>query len=163
MCHHLKPIRTCFLRYLWPTRANPAVHFKQLQEKGLRSNSSPSLSLSWTPQLKMSGPKFLTLTQYTKVELIKILICQARGKGSTIEELCTSFGLKRRTVERVLRSKLILPAGRRPSLNKQKSILHKIDILRSNPYLSMEQLYIRYPKIFNYCCLERVWQLTRNN
>ena len=104
---------------------------------------------------KMAG---LKLTKYTK-----ILICQARGKGSTIKELCTSFGLKRKTVERILRRKLILPAGRCPSKNKQKSILRKMEVLRSNPYLSIEQLYIRYPKIFNYCCLERVWQLTGNN
>ena len=112
---------------------------------------------------KMAGLKFLKLTKYTKIQLLKILICQARGKGSTIKELCTSFGLKRKMVERILRSKLILPAGRCPSKNKQKSILHKMEVLRSNPYLSIEQLYIRYPKIFNYCCLERVWQLTGNN
>ena len=115
---------------------------------------------------KMDGlklTKYIKLTKYTKIQYIKILICQARGKGSTIKELCTSFGLKRKTVERILQSKLILPAGRCPSKNKQKSILHKMEVLRSNPFLSIEQLYIRYPKIFNYCCLERVWQLTGNN
>ena len=115
--------------------------------------------------LILQDPKMtrLMVIKYTKIQYLKILICQARGKGATIEELCTSFGLKRKTVERVLRQKLILPAGRCPSKSKQKSILNKMEVLRSNPYLSIEQLYIRYPKIFNYCCLERLQQLTRNN
>ena len=98
----------------------------------------------------------------------RILICQARSNGLTIKELCTSFGLTRSMVVRILRRNLILPvdnsqlptdSARCPSRGEQRSILHLKKVLRSNPWLTAEQLNIRYPKIFNDCCLERLRRL----
>ena len=115
---------------------------------------------------KMGGLKLIITKE------ARILICQARSNGSTIKELCSSFGLTRRMVVRILRRNLILPvdngqlptdSGRCPSSDEQRSILHMKKVLRSNPYLTIEQLNIRYPKIFNDCCLERLRQLTRDN
>ena len=95
----------------------------------------------------------------------KILICRDRSNGSSIKELCTSFGVERKTIVRILHQKLILPVdnGQLPSdSGNKKRILHKMDVLRSNPYLSLEQLNIRFPKIFNECCLERMQKLTKD-
>ena len=99
------------------------------------------------------------LTKYTY-----ILICWDRSNGSTIKELCTSFGLERKMVVRILHRKLILPVDNRqlPTDSDKQRILHMKKVLRSNPYLSLEQLNIRFPKIFNDCCLERVRKLTKD-
>ena len=93
----------------------------------------------------------------------KILICRARGYGSTIEELCNSFGVERKTVISILRSKIILSAekGYSPTDRDKRYILCKMGMLRSNPYLTLEQLNLRYPNIYNECCLERVRNLIK--
>ena len=153
------------------------VYFEQLWEGDLGITPHPCATwLDYTVtselgilRLVFQNPKMGGL-KISKAK--KLLICQARSNGSTIKELCTSFGLTRRMVVRILRRNLILPvetsqlstdSARCSSRDEQHSILHMKKVLRSNPYLSIEQLYIRYPKIFNYCCLERVWQLTANN
>ena len=99
------------------------------------------------------------LTKYTY-----ILICRDRSNGSNIKELCTSFGLERKTVVRILRRKLILQVDNRqlPIDSDKQRILHMKKVLRSNPYLSLEQLNIRFPKIFNECCLERMQKFTKD-
>ena len=93
----------------------------------------------------------------------KILICRARGYGSTINELCNSFGVKRKTVVRILRSKLILPVdnGHLPTDIDKHRILRKMDVLSKNPYLTLEQINLRFPNIYNECCLERVRNLIK--
>ena len=92
------------------------------------------------------------LTKYTY-----ILICWGRSNGSTINELCSSFGLERKTIVRILRCELILPVDstQLPTDSDQKRILSMKKALRSNPYLSLEELNMRSPMIFNECCLER--------
>ena len=94
----------------------------------------------------------------------KILIYQDKSDGSAIKELCTSFGLEIKTVVRILCRKLILPVDNRQlsTYSDKQHILHMKKVLRSNPYLSLEQLNIRFPKIFNDCCLERVRKLTKD-
>ena len=142
-----------------------SVYFGQLWEGDLRDNSPPLcyvLGLYSDFELGIltlvfQDPKMVKLTKYTK-----ILICQARSDGSTIKELCTSFGLKRKTIVRILRRKLILPVdnGQLPTDSGKQRILHMKKRLESNPYLTIEQLNLRFPKIFNDCCLERVRKLT---
>ena len=103
--------------------------------------------------------KMVKMTKY-----VKILICRDRSNGSTIKELCISHGLERKTMVIILHRNLILPVdnGQLPTGSNKKRILHKKDVLRSNPYLSLEQLNIRFPKIFNECCLERMRKLTKD-
>ena len=109
--------------------------------------------------LVFQDPKMVKMTKYAK-----ILICRARGYGSTIKELCTSFGVKRKTVVRILRRKLILPVdnGHLPTDSGKHRILHMKKALRDNPYLTLEQINLRFPKIFNECCLERVRKLIKD-
>ena len=55
---------------------------------------------------KMGGLKLIITKE------ARILICQARSNGSTIKELCSSFGLTRRMVVRILQRNLILPVDK---------------------------------------------------
>ena len=102
--------------------------------------------------------KMVKMTKYAK-----ILICRARGYGSTIKELCNSFGVKKKTVISILRNKFILPVekGYSPTDSDKRRILRKMDMLRSNPYLTLEQINLRFPNIYNECCLERVRNLIK--
>ena len=70
------------------------------------------------------------LTKYAK-----ILICRDRSNGSTIKELCISYGLERKTIVIILQRTLILLVdnGQLPTGSNKKRILHKKDVLRSNP------------------------------
>ena len=99
------------------------------------------------------------LTKYAK-----ILICRNRSNGSSIKELCDSYGHGRETILIILHQNLILPVdnGQFPTGGNKKHILKKMDVLRSNPYLSLEQLNMRFPKVFNECYLNRMRKHTKD-
>ena len=99
------------------------------------------------------------LTKYAK-----ILICRDRSNGSSIKELIDSYGHERETIVKILHQNLILPVdnGQFPSGGNKKHILKKMDVLRSNPYLNLEQLNMRFPKVFNECCLNRMRKHTKD-
>ena len=97
----------------------------------------------------------MKLTKYTKIQ-----ICEARSGGSSIRQLCRSFGLKRKMVVRGLRRHLILPVEANSSMRLSSGNRRLKNVLKDNPYLTLEQLNLRFPKIFNYCCLKRVQKLT---
>ena len=97
----------------------------------------------------------MKLTKYTKIQ-----ICESRSGGSSIRQLCRSFGLDRKMIVRVLRRHLILPVEVDDSMHLSSGNQHLKNILNDNPHLTLEQLNLRFPKIFNYCCLKRVRKLT---
>ena len=97
----------------------------------------------------------MKLTKYTKIQ-----ICEARSGGSSIRQLCRSFGLDRKMVVRVLRRNLILPVEADGSMRLSSGSRSLKNVLKVNPHLTLEQLNLRFPKIFNYCCLKRVRKLT---
>ena len=97
----------------------------------------------------------MKLTKYTRIQ-----ICEARSDGSSIRQLCTSFGLDRKMIVRILRRYLILPVEADGSRRLSSGSQHLKNVLNDNPHLTLEQLNLRFPKIFNYCCLKRVRKLT---
>ena len=97
----------------------------------------------------------MKLTKYTR-----ILICRARSDGLSIRQLCTSFGLERKMVLRILRRYLILPVEADSSRRLSRGRQSLKNVLRDNPHLTLQQLNLRFPKIFNDCCLERIRKLT---
>ena len=165
---HLKPVRTC----------SPAVSGKCKKGCQFTSDScgreisgiTPHPCATWLDYTVTSELGILTLVfQEPKMGGLKliitkearILICQARSSGSTIKEICSNFRLTRRMVVRILQRNLILPVdnGQLPTDSGKQCILHMKKVLRSNPFLSLKQLNIRFRKIFNDCCLERIRQL----
>ena len=103
------------------------------------------------------------VTQVFKMKLtkyLKIQICEARCGGLSIRELCKSFGLERKTIVRILHRNLILPVeavnSKRLSSRKQRLMNH----LSKNQHLTLEQINLRFPKIFNYCCMERAQKVS---
>ena len=99
------------------------------------------------------------LTKYAK-----ILICRDRSNGSSIKELVESYRHDRETILRILHQHLVLPVdnGLFPSGGDKKKILKKMDALKSNPYLNLEQLNMRFPKVFNECCMNRICKYTKD-
>ena len=97
----------------------------------------------------------MKLTKYTKIQ-----ICEARSAGSSIRQLCMSFGLERKMVVRILRRYMILPVGADGSRHLSSGSRSLKNVLKVNPHLTLEQLNLRFPKIFNYCCLKRIQKLT---
>ena len=99
------------------------------------------------------------LTKYAK-----ILICRDRSNGSSIKELYDSYGHERKTIVRILHQNLILPVdnGQFPTGYNKKHVLKKMGVLRSNPYLDLEQLNMRFTKVFNECCLNRMRKHTKD-
>ena len=93
-----------------------------------------------------------------------ILICRDRSNGSSIKELCDSYGHGRETILRILHQHLVLPVdnGLFPSGGDKKKILKKMDALKSNPYLNLDQLNMRFPKVFNECCMNRMRKHTKD-
>ena len=103
----------------------------------------------------------LTLVFYKMVKLnkyVKILICRNRSDGSSIKELCDSYGHDRETILRILHQNLVLPVdnGLFPTSDNKKKVLKMMDALKSNPYLTLDQLNMRFPKVFNECCMNRI-------
>ena len=97
------------------------------------------------------------------IKYAKILICRDRSNGSSIKELVDSYGHERETIVRILHQNLILPVdnGLFPSGDNKKQILKKMDVLRTNPYLNLDQLNMRFPKVFNECCINRMRKQTK--
>ena len=93
----------------------------------------------------------------------KYLICRNRTDGISIGELCDSYDQSRDVVLKILRQNLALPldCGLCPTSNNKKwEKLEKIvkkdmKCLSSNPYISLEQLNMRYLEVFNECVLNR--------
>ena len=108
----------------------------------------------------------LTLVFYKMVKLnkyVKILICRNRSDGSSIKELCDSYGHDRETILRILHQNLVLPVdnGLFPTSNNKKKVLKTMDALKSNPYLTLDQLNMRFPEVFNEFCMNRMRKNTR--
>ena len=97
----------------------------------------------------------MKLTKYEK-----ILICESRSGGSSIRELCKSFGLDRKMVVRILRRYLILPVEADNSKRLSSGNQRLMDDLSKNLHLTLEQINLRFPKIFNYCCMERAQKVS---
>ena len=93
-----------------------------------------------------------------------MLIRRNRSNGSTIKELCDSYGQNRKTILRILQKELVLPVenGLVPTSEKtKKMVLMELKGIKSNPYLTMEQLNMRYPQVFNAFCMNRAHINTR--
>ena len=109
--------------------------------------------------LTLVFPKMAKLNKY-----LKMLICRNRSNGSTIKELCDSYGQNRETILRILQKELVLPVenGLAPTSEKTKNmVLKTLKGLKSNPYLTLEQLNMRSPEVFNEFCMNRARKNTR--
>ena len=95
---------------------------------------------------------------------LKMLICRNRSNGSTIKELCDSYGQDREVILKILKKELVLPVdnGLIPTSEKMKDmVLKTLKGIKSNPYLTLEQLNMRYPQVFNEFCMNRARKNTR--
>merc|ERR1711895_86711 len=97
-------------------------------------------------------PKMVKMNNY-----VKFLICRNRTDGASINKLCDSYGQTRETILRILQQDLVLPIdnGLYPTSDDKKCIIKNMNRLRSNPYLTLEQLNMRFPMEFNECVLNR--------
>ena len=93
-----------------------------------------------------------------------MLICRNRSNGSTIKELCDSYGQNREIILRILQKELVLPVenGLAPTTVKTKNMVSKtLKGIKSNPYLTLQQLNMRFPQVFNEFCMNRAHINTR--
>ena len=76
---------------------------------------------------------------------------------SPLTKLCDSYGQSRETILKILRQNLVLPVnnGLYPTSDNKKCSIKDIERLRSNPYLTLEQINMRFPEVFNECVLNR--------
>ena len=92
------------------------------------------------------------------------LICEARSRGSLINDICRNYDVGRRVVIRILHRNIILPvepnSDRFASRTSWQSYLKKMK-KRSNKWITLEQLNLRYPMLFNECSLERLRRLRK--
>merc|ERR1712121_14690 len=87
-----------------------------------------------------------------------MLICRNRSNGSTIKELCDSYGQNQGTILRILQKELVLPVenGLAPTSQKTKNmVLKTLKGIKLNPYLTLEQLNMRFSHVFNAFCMNR--------
>ena len=91
-------------------------------------------------------------------------MCRNRTDGASIKKFCDSYGQARETILRILHQHLVLPIdnGIYPTSDENKCILKNMDRLRSNLYLTLDQLNMRFPKVFNECCLNRMCKHTKD-
>ena len=96
---------------------------------------------------------------------LEMLIRRNRSNGSTIKELCDSYGQNRKTILRILQKELVLPVenGLSPTSQKTKNMVLKTlkGGIKSNPYLTLEQLNMRFSHVFNAFCMNRAHINTR--
>ena len=87
----------------------------------------------------------------------KFLICHNRTDGFSINKLCESYGQSREVILRILHKNLALPLnkGLYPTNVDKKHITFAMKHLRSNPYITLEQVNMRFPEAFNKCILNR--------
>ena len=114
------------------------------------------------------GRGVLPDTSFSKMaklnKYLKMLICRNRSNGSTIKELCDSYGQDREAILRILQKELVLPVdnGLAPTSEKTKNmVLKTLKGLKSNPYLTLDQLNTRFPEVFNEFCMNRARKNTR--
>ena len=96
---------------------------------------------------------------------VEILICRNRSNGSSIKELCDNYGQDRETILRILQQNLVLPVdnGLLPTSKKtKKRVLMLSKGLKSNPYLTLDQLNMRFPEVFNEFCMNRMHKNIRD-
>ena len=88
---------------------------------------------------------------------VKILICRNRTDDVSIKMLCDTYDQTRETILRILQQNLVLPIvnGLNPTSGNKKCISKNMKHLRSNLYLTLEKLNMRYPEVFNECVLNR--------
>ena len=104
--------------------------------------------------------KMVKLNKY-----VEILICRNRSNGSSIKELCDNYGQDRETILRILKQNLVLPVdnGLHPTTKKtNKRVLRLMNALKSNPYLTLDQLNMRFPEVFNEFCMNRMHKNIRD-
>ena len=114
------------------------------------------------------GHSVLADTSFSKMaklnKYLEMLIRRNRSNGSTIKELCDSYGQDREVILKILQKELVLPVenGLVPSTQKTKTmVLKTLKGLKSNPYLTLEQLNMRNPEVFNEFCMNRARKNTR--
>ena len=93
-----------------------------------------------------------------------MLIRRNRSNGSTIKELCDSYEQNRKTILRILQKELVLPVenGLAPTSQKTKNmVLKTLKGIKLNPYLTLEQLNMRFSHVFNAFCMNRAHINTR--
>ena len=94
----------------------------------------------------------------------RFLICEARSRGSLISDICRNFDIDRSVVIKILRRNLILPVEpnsyKFASSEDWKYYLNKM-LKRISKWMILEQLNLRYPMLFNECCLERMRRLRK--
>ena len=114
------------------------------------------------------GRSVLADTSFSKMaklnKYLEMLIRRNRSNGSTIKELCDSYGQDREVILKILQKELVLPVenGLVPTSQKTKTmVLKTLKGLKSNPYLTLEQLNMRNPEVFNEFCMNRARKNTR--
>ena len=114
------------------------------------------------------GHSVLADTSFSKMaklnKYLEMLIRRNRSNGSTIKELCDSYGQDREVILKILQKELVLPVenGLVPTSQKTKTmVLKTLKGLKSNPYLTLEQLNMRNPEVFNEFCMNRARKNTR--
>ena len=87
----------------------------------------------------------------------KFLICHNRTDRFSINKLCESYGQSREVILRILHKNLALPLdnGLYSTSDDKKRIIFDMKRLRSNPYITLEQVNMRFPEVFNECVLNR--------
>ena len=93
-----------------------------------------------------------------------MLIRRNRSNGSSIQELCDSYGQDRKAILGILQKELVLPVenGLVPTSEKtKKMVLMELKRIKSNPYLTLEQLNMRFSHVFNAFCMNRAHINTR--
>ena len=109
-----------------------------------------------------------TLVFFKMVKLnkyVEIMICRNRSNGCSIKELCDNYGQDRKTILRILKQNLVLPVdnGLHPTTKKtNKRVLRLMNALKSNPYLTLDQLNMRFPEVFNEFCMNRMHKNIRD-
>ena len=93
---------------------------------------------------------------------IKILICEDRSNGHSIEEICRRYGTTKSVVLKTIRRNLALPVQGERYSHVEEWIQNFERIKKSkNRWMSLERLNLSFPKLFKECWLERIRELRR--
>ena len=93
---------------------------------------------------------------------IKILICEDRSNGHSIEEICRRYGTTKSVVLKTIRRNLVLPVQGERYSHVEEWIQNFERIKKSkNRWMSLERLNLSFPKLFKECWLERIRELRR--
>ena len=137
-------------------------------ETMLRRRSSKRLECQFTNHTRATWTLCASQHYFSKMvklnKYVEIMICRNRSDGSPIKELCDSYNQDRETILRILQQNLVLPVdkGLLPaSKETKKKVLKMSNGLKSNPYLTLDQLNMRFPEVFNEFCMNRMRKNTR--